>query len=61
MSPVDFKKWQCPLSFSLNFPVDFKIAQRACRFQEMAMSPVVIFKMFLSLCKGSSMSPNHKL
>ena len=24
MSPVDFKKWQCPLSLLLNFHVDFK-------------------------------------
>ena len=29
MSPVDFKKWQCPLSLFLDFPVDFKIVQ--CR------------------------------
>ena len=28
MSPVDFKKWQCPLSlFFLDFSVDFKIVQ----------------------------------
>ena len=30
MSPVDFKKWQCPLSlYFLGFPVDFIIVQ--CR------------------------------
>ena len=25
MSPVDFKKWQCPLSLILEFPCHFKI------------------------------------
>ena len=29
MLPVDFKKWQCPLSIFLNVPVDFKEVQ--CR------------------------------
>ena len=30
MSPVDLKKWQCPLSiFFINLPVDFEIVQ--CR------------------------------
>ena len=26
MSPVDFKKWPCPVLLILKFPVDFKIA-----------------------------------
>ena len=34
MSPVDFKKWQCPLSlFILNVPVDFKVVQ--CRLSNL--------------------------
>ena len=31
VSPVDFKKWQCPLSLFLKFP---------CRFLNSPMSPV---------------------
>ena len=40
MSPVDFKKWQCPLSLflkvSLSILREFNVT---CRFQEMAVSP----------------------
>ena len=56
MSPVDFKKRQCPLS--LSFLVDFKIVQcPPVDFKKgQCTSPVTIFHFFLSILKGS-MSP----
>ena len=38
MSPVDFKKWQCPLSLMLNVPVDFKVPH--CRMSILRNGPV---------------------
>ena len=37
MLPVDFKKWQCPLSLFLKFPVDFKVVQ--CRLVDFKKRP----------------------
>ena len=40
MSPVDFKKWQCPLSLLLNVAVDVKVPQ--CRLSILRNSPVTL-------------------
>ena len=55
MSPVDFKKWQCPLSLFINFPVDFKVVQ--CRLSNLRKHPVALSNLMV---KGSGVQRSKR-
>ena len=52
MSPVDFKKWQCPLSLFLDLAVNFDIVQCHLSVLRNGNFPVINFLNVPVDCKG---------
>ena len=59
MSHVNVKKWQCPLSYFQNFPVNSKIVQCPLSILRNENVPCRYVCSFLSIITGSIMSPSN--